>query len=126
MTSGDNAPATRADINAAVQRLEGKTATKDEFKHLETKIDEKFATKIDLAREVSKLHGEIRDTKQELLSFYQQQTDRILSRLDFYTARMENYRTDTILHGHVLVEVETKLKDHELRLSKIESDRKES
>jgi hypothetical protein len=113
MTPNDDVPATRRDIKQLEQ------ATHRDIEQLEQ------ASKIALAREVSKLHGEMADMKQELLANSQQQADRILSRLDFYTARIENYRTDTILHGHVPVEVETKLNDHELRLSKIEAARKE-
>ena len=124
MSSNGSQPATKTDLAVAIRRLDQKIGK------LEQKIDfsvERLDKKIDssvhrLAKMIVDNQMEIREIKHSMSDLAtKDDINRIMNVLDSFAGKTQNYDRATVLHGHVLVEVETSLKDHEKRIKTLES-----
>ena len=119
---------TKTELTASMRKLDQKIDSSVE--RLDQKIDssvERLDQKIDssvhrLAKMIVNNQMEIREINHSMAGLAtKDDINRIMNVLDSFTGKVQNYDRATVLHGHVLVEVETGLKDHEKRITTLES-----
>jgi hypothetical protein len=107
------------------ERAISKLATKDDIKNMATKDDLKnFATKNDLSRltmVVLRNTEDIQSIKREMAT--KSDIEKILSRIDHFVKKVAGFEQEEGVQSLHLIEVQEKVKDHEIRLTALESAR---
>lgn len=102
----ENQPAVKGDIQLA------RTELKSDIKRLE---DIAKTNTIDILR----IKDDIRDIRETMAT--RDDINRIMSAIDTYTAEAISYRNHDTLRGGKIMEHETKISDHEARLTLLET-----
>lgn len=98
-------------------------ATKADLKELATKADlAAVDTKLSIA--IAKTQAELREIKYDMATKVATKDDisRIMSAIDTYTAEAISYRNRDTLRGNEVMEHASKLKNHETRISELETN----
>ena len=113
MSDDGNQPATKADLQAV----------REDLKAVETSLDKKFNRG---AMEVVKTQADVREIKETMATKLATKDDfnRIMQAIDEFAGDAKHYRQADISRGHTLIEVEVKMKDHEKRITTLESARR--
>ena len=90
---------------------------------METSLDKKFNR---VAMEVVKTQADVREIKETMATKLATKDDfnRIMQAIDEFAGDAKHYRQADISRGHTLIEVEVKMKDHEKRITTLESARR--
>lgn len=108
-----------------VKKRESAAATKTDLHALDTalggRIDGVDRTIARVAAEVVRTQADVREIKETMAT--KSDINRILSAIDTFAFKTESHDRASVIHGQTLVEVEVTLKDHERRLSSLESPR---
>ncbi|HEX4048549.1 MAG TPA: hypothetical protein VH309_11970 [Elusimicrobiota bacterium] len=127
----DCEPATKADLKQALGGLDGRfSSIDDRFNSIDAKftsidakfsaLDAKFTTITrNLAIEMTKSQDDIREMKSVMST--KADIDRVMSAISVFAARTEDHSRAIILHGQALTEATVALKDHNRRISALES-----
>lgn len=105
MVDNGDKPATKADLQAVRSEL------KEDIKRV--------------AVAVVKTQSDIQEIRHDMAAKMSTKDDisRVLSAIDAFAKKSENYDKAVTLHGPILTEVQVGLKDHEKRLKTLESTR---
>ena len=115
MVSNGDALATKADLAQLGQRLDQNVARLDQnITRLDQKIDRVAVALVNTQADVREIRNTM-STKDDI--------NRVLTAIDSFAKKAQNYDRVAVLHGRTLVEVEVSLKDHGERLEALESAR---
>ncbi|MDP2867125.1 MAG: hypothetical protein Q8O90_12870 [Elusimicrobiota bacterium] len=109
-------------IDSVEQRLNGKIDSVEQ--KLGLKIDSVETTVNRLAIELTKTQADVREIKHDMATKMSTKDDisRLLNHIDAFAAEALSYRNHDTLRGGKIMEHETKLENHETRLSELETN----
>ena len=117
-------PATKADLTNGLTGLRTELNQKtDSLDNKITRLDDKVARLEDVTKNIAldmvRAQSDINDIKERMAT--KDDINRIMSAIDTYTAEAISYRNRDTLRGGKIMEHETKLSNHENRLTSLET-----
>lgn len=111
MKRKDDVPASKADLAAGLGAL--KTDLKGDIARLDEKTDR-------IAGELVKTNARMTGMEERLVALIREESAKTVGRIDAFLSKLETYGRETTFIPHALDEHGKTLKDHELRLVKLE------
>jgi hypothetical protein len=108
--SNDSSSATRGDVRRSEENI------RRELK------EEVFSVRRDLSLEIVRLQSDVSGIRATMATLAtKDDVNRILDAVDAFAGKAQNYDRASILHGQTLTEVQVQMKNHESRITALES-----